>query len=101
MAEDGVNETDVLYELDGGIATLTLNRPRKLNTLSESVLAALQARPILYIPLSRGGDPAPMVEARATQQLLRDLLVFVGGDPANPASFREDVYNGLKARYPG
>lgn len=36
-------ENDVLYSLDAGIATLTLNRPRSYNTLTEAVIAALSA----------------------------------------------------------
>ncbi len=35
---------------------------------------ALRLQPILYVPLSRCGDPAQIVAARATQQTLRDLL---------------------------
>lgn len=32
----------VLLEIDGGVATVTLNRPRTMNVLSEDVLSALQ-----------------------------------------------------------
>ena len=49
----------------------------QIRQLWPSWIEALHARPILYIPLSRGGDPGPIVEARATQQLLRDLLVWL------------------------
>lgn len=38
-----VTET-VLYELDAGVATLTLNRPEVLNSLTEEMLDALAAR---------------------------------------------------------
>jgi hypothetical protein len=42
------------------------------------LLDHLQSRSLLYVPLNKGGDPARLVQARATQQLLRDLL---GGLP--------------------
>ena len=32
---------DVLYELDGAVATVTLNRPQRLNTISQPMLSAL------------------------------------------------------------
>ena len=35
--------TEVIRENDGAIATLTMNRPDQLNTLSEALLGALQA----------------------------------------------------------
>ena len=38
-----VPEAPVLVEIDAGIATVTLNRPRAINALSEEMLAALQA----------------------------------------------------------
>lgn len=37
------SEPPVLVETDGGIATVTLNRPKAINALSEQMLAALQA----------------------------------------------------------
>ena len=39
-----LEEDLVLQELDDGVATLTLNRPRQLNALSESMLTSLQEK---------------------------------------------------------
>ena len=36
--------SEVLFECDGGVATLTLNRPERRNTISQSMLAELSAR---------------------------------------------------------
>ncbi len=38
------------------------------------LLTQLQSQTLLYVPLSRGGDPTRLVQARVLQQLLRDLL---------------------------
>jgi hypothetical protein len=38
------------------------------------LLEHLQTRTLLYVPLNKGGDPARLIEARGTQQLLRELL---------------------------
>lgn len=38
------------------------------------MLAELKAQSVLYVPLSKGGDPALIVAARAVQQTIRDLL---------------------------
>ena len=39
-------------------------------------LEDVRARPILYVPLSKGGDPARMAQARMLQQTLRDLVTW-------------------------
>ncbi len=42
-AETDVGASPVATEISGGVATITLNRPKALNALSEAVLAELQA----------------------------------------------------------
>ncbi len=37
-------------------------------------LEAIKDRPLLYVPLGRGGDPLQILTAKSTQQLLRELL---------------------------
>lgn len=38
---DGVKSEDVLYEVQEGVATITLNRPERMNTISRPMLAQL------------------------------------------------------------
>jgi len=38
---------------------------------------ALGGEPLLYVPLSKGGDPHDIVEARVRQQTVQDLLVWL------------------------
>ncbi|HEX3725062.1 MAG TPA: hypothetical protein VHV08_02420, partial [Pirellulales bacterium] len=40
-------------------------------------LDSLQNQPLLYVPLTKGGDPARMAQARTLQQALRDLLQWL------------------------
>ncbi len=41
------------------------------------LLAHLETQTLLYVPVSKGGDPARLVQARVLQQLLRDLLEWL------------------------
>jgi hypothetical protein len=41
------------------------------------LLESLSAKPLLYVPLSRGGDPKDIVAARIRQRTLHDLLVWL------------------------
>jgi enoyl-CoA hydratase/carnithine racemase len=43
-AEAGANESEVLYDVAGGVARLTINRPERRNALSWSVVDQLRAR---------------------------------------------------------
>jgi hypothetical protein len=46
----------------------------EVERLWPQLLEFLQQRPLLYLPVSKGGDPVRLVRARALVQLLRDLL---------------------------
>ncbi len=41
------------------------------------LLANLESQTLLYVPVSKGGEPAQLVQARVRQQLLRDLLQWL------------------------
>jgi hypothetical protein len=41
------------------------------------LLTHLESQTLLYVPVSKGGDPARLVQARVLQQLLRDLLEWL------------------------
>lgn len=41
------------------------------------LLESLSSKPLLYVPLSRGGDPKDIVAARIRQRTLHDLLVWL------------------------
>ena len=38
------NEYEVLYQVDGYVATITLNRPERLNAITRTMLDSLSAR---------------------------------------------------------
>jgi hypothetical protein len=42
-----------------------------------ALLAFLESQTLLYVPITKGGDPARLVQARGLQQLLRDLLQWL------------------------
>ncbi len=42
-----------------------------------ALLTFLESQTLLYVPISKGGDPARLVQARGLQQLLRDLLLWL------------------------
>ncbi len=43
----------------------------------DELSAHLEQQTLLYVPVSKGGDPGRLVQARALQQLLRDLLQWL------------------------
>ena len=42
----------------------------------DRLLQALKKRPLLYVPLSKGGDPRKIVRARIRQRMIEDLLAW-------------------------
>jgi enoyl-CoA hydratase/carnithine racemase len=42
--EPSSTDSEVLYAVEGRIATVTLNRPQRMNTISRPMLAQLSAR---------------------------------------------------------
>jgi enoyl-CoA hydratase len=79
-----VSEALVLYEVDGGVATITLNRPDKLNALSmamleriEALLARLEAdHDVRAVLLTAVGERAFCVGAD-----IKEWDAVAGGDP--------------------
>jgi hypothetical protein len=45
--------------------------------LWQELVGALQARPLLYVPLSKGGNPRDIVAARVRQRTMQDLLAWL------------------------
>lgn len=43
----------------------------------DELISHLEQQTLLYVPVSKGGDPERLVQARALQQLLRDLLQWL------------------------
>ena len=44
-------QAEVVYEVSGGIATLTLNRPERLNAITRPMLALLSATTVCVVNL--------------------------------------------------
>ncbi len=49
----------------------------RVEQLWPKFLEHIRSRPLLYVPLSKGGDPARLIQARVLQQALRDLLQWL------------------------
>lgn len=45
--------------------------------LWQELIAALEQRPLLYVPLSKGGNPRDIVTARVRQRTMQDLLAWL------------------------
>lgn len=54
-------------------AMMRQERPA-VRRLWPSLISTLQAHPLLYVPIARGGDPQKIIAARSRQQLLEELL---------------------------
>ncbi len=61
IAESRSAESEVLYSVDGNIATITLNRPERMNTISRPMLAQLGQL------LLQGATNAVMIAERFAQ----------------------------------
>ena len=69
------SETRHLFLLTGAVFADDIDRAR--NQLWPDLVEALGNSSLLYIPLAKGGDPGDIVEVRARQRAIRDLLVWL------------------------
>lgn len=69
-AEPGTSETLLEQALRAAYAGQT----RPLKALWQRLLVELGSRPLLYLPLARGGSPRKLIAARTLHRSLRDLL---------------------------
>ena len=61
--------------LDGELMSAVLSKDReRVRVLWGDYLDSLYKRPLLYVPVSRDGNPGKIVAARVTQHLIYDLL---------------------------
>lgn len=51
--------------------------PDTVRLLWQELITALQQRPLLYVPLSKGGHPRDIVTARVRQRTMQDLLSWL------------------------
>ena len=58
-------QAEVLYEVSGGIATLTLNRPERLNAITRPMLARTAAMRAPSASIAAAAPPGVSVEDRA------------------------------------
>jgi hypothetical protein len=70
--KDGVsNDADPIDALCRGVLAGDAAEARRR---WDPFLTSVEKQPLLYVSLSRGGDPAKIVAARSLQQMLRDLV---------------------------
>jgi hypothetical protein len=63
--------------LDDVLRAVVRGDAPRVRELWPAFLESLRTRPLLYVPLAKGGDPARMVQARVLQQAVRDLLEWL------------------------
>ena len=81
LTADQADETgapvDDQTALDAVVRSVLQGDPDSVRRLWPDLIEHLHGRPILYVPLAKGGQPARLVEVRTLQQALRDLAVWL------------------------
>lgn len=76
--EETVGQLDVDQHAAVRVIGAILRRdPGTVRLLWQELIAALEERPLLYVPLSKGGNPRDIVSARVRQRTLQDLLAWL------------------------
>ncbi len=63
--------------IDGVLRAVMQQDRHRIRELWPAFLVELSTQPLLYVPLSKGGEPARLAQARVLQQALRDLLQWL------------------------
>ena len=71
-------DEDPTFELFAQILAAMLRRDRQgIEETWDAMIDALMQRPLLYVPLAKGGTPRQIVEVRVRQRAIRNLLTWL------------------------
>ena len=74
---DVADKSDDSAILDGVLRAVVRGDAAGVQQLWPAFLESLRPQSLLYVPLSKGGDPARLAQARVLQQAVRDLLQWL------------------------
>jgi hypothetical protein len=69
--------SDESAPIDDVMRAVVRGERARVEQLWPRLLDSLRSQPLLYVPLSKGGEPARLIQARALGQTLRDLLEWL------------------------